>query len=45
MPSKYPQSFKDHATRMVFVRLEDDDAPRRYVVMRETAPRRDDPIH
>ena len=39
MPSKYPQSFKDRATRMVFDRLEDDDAPCRYVVIRETAPK------
>ena len=39
MPSKYPQSFKDRATRMVFDRLEDDDAPSRYVVIRETAPK------
>lgn len=38
MPSKYPQSFKDRATRMVFDRLEDEDAPSRYVVIRETAP-------
>lgn len=33
MPRKYPQSF------MVFDRLEDDDAPSRYVVIRETAPK------
>jgi len=39
MPTKYPQSFKDRATRMVFDRLEDDDAPSRYVVIRETAPK------
>ena len=39
MPSKYPQSFKDRATRMVFDRLEDHDAPSRYVVIRETAPK------
>lgn len=39
MPSKYPQSFKDRATRMVFDRLEDEDAPSRYVVIRETAPK------
>ncbi len=39
MPRKYPQSFKDRATRMVFDRLEDDDAPSRYVVIRQTAPK------
>ena len=39
MPTKYPQSFKDRATRMVFDRLEDDDAPSRYTVIRETAPK------
>lgn len=39
MPTKYPQSFKDRATRMVFDRLENDDAPSRYVVIRETAPK------
>ena len=39
MLSKYPQSFKDRATRMVFDRLEDEDAPSRYVVIRETAPK------
>ncbi|WGH90586.1 IS3 family transposase [Auritidibacter ignavus] len=39
MPTKYPQSFKDRATRMVFDRLEDEDAPSRYVVIRETAPK------
>lgn len=39
MPSKYPQSFKDRATRMVFDRLEDDDAPSRYTVIRQTAPK------
>lgn len=39
MPRKYPQSFKDRATRMVFDRLEDEDAPSRYVVIRETAPK------
>jgi transposase len=39
MSSKYPQSFKDRATRMVFDRLEDDDAPSRYTVIRETAPK------
>ena len=39
MPRKYPQSFKDRATRMVFDRLEDDDAPSRYTVIRQTAPK------
>ena len=39
MPSKYPQSFKDRAVRMVFDRLEDEDAPSRYGVIRETAPK------
>src|SRR5699024_3466376 len=39
MPSKYSQSFKDRATRMVFDRLEDDDAPSRYTVIRQTAPK------
>ncbi|PXA77360.1 hypothetical protein DCC26_08335 [Auritidibacter sp. NML120779] len=39
MLSKYPQSLRDRATRMVFDRLEDDDAPSRYVVIRETAPK------
>lgn len=38
MPTKYPQSFKDRAVRMVFDRL-DDDAPSRYVMIRETAPK------
>jgi len=35
IPSKYPQSFKDRAVRMVFDRLEADDAPSHYVVNRE----------
>jgi transposase len=39
MPNKDPQWLKDRATRMVFDRLEDDDAPSRYVVIRETAPK------
>ena len=39
MPTKYPQSFKDRATRMVFDRLEGEDAPSRYVVIREIAPK------
>jgi len=39
MPSKYPQPFKDRATRMVFDRLDDEDAPNRYTVIRETAPK------
>ena len=39
MPRKYPQSFKDRATRMVFDRLEDEDAPSRYTVIRQTAPK------
>src|SRR5690625_5789955 len=39
MPTKYPQSFKDRATRMVFARLEEDDAPSRYTVIRQTAPK------
>src|SRR5699024_10507271 len=39
MPRKYPQSFKDRATRMVFDRLEDEDAPSRYTVIRETTPK------
>src|SRR5699024_855660 len=39
MPRKYPQSFKDRATRMVFDRLEDEDEPGRYTVIRKTAPR------
>src|SRR5699024_4162170 len=39
MPKLYSQSFKDRAVRMVFDRLQDDDAPSRYVVIRETAPK------
>jgi transposase len=39
MPTKYPQSFKDRAVRMVFDRLEDEDAPSRYTVIRQTAPK------
>ena len=39
MPRKYPQSIEDPATRMVFDRLEDEDAPSRYTVIRETAPK------
>lgn len=39
MPRKYPQSFKGRAVRMVVDRLEDDDAPSRYVVIREIAPK------
>lgn len=39
MPRKYPQSFKDRAVRMVFDRLEDEDAPSRYTVIRQTAPK------
>ena len=35
----YSQSFKDRATRMVFDRLEDDDAPSRFTVVRQTAPK------
>ena len=34
MPRKY-QSFKDRATRMVFDRLEDEDAPSRYTVIQK----------
>ena len=39
MPKLYSQSFKDRAVRMVFDRLQDDDAPSRYVLIRETAPK------
>lgn len=39
MPNKYPQSFKYRATCMVFDRLEDDDAPSRYTVICQTAPK------
>lgn len=39
MPKNYPQSFKDRAVRMVTDRLEEEDAPSQYVVMREVAPR------
>lgn len=39
MPSTCPQSLKDRAVRMVFDRLEDEDAPSRYGVIRETAPK------
>lgn len=40
MPSKYPQSFKDRAVRMVLDRLESDDQGlTRYQVIKQTAPR------
>src|SRR5699024_2855806 len=39
MPTKYPQSFKDRAVRMVCDRLEDEDSPSRYSVIRQTAPK------
>lgn len=39
MPQKYPESFRARAVRMVFDRLEQDDAPSRYAVIKETAPR------
>lgn len=39
MSRKYPRSFKDRATRMVFDRLEDEDAPSRYAVIRQMAPK------
>lgn len=37
MPQKYPQSFRDRAVRMVTERLEAEDAPVRFTVIRETA--------
>lgn len=37
MPQKYPQSFRDRAVRMVMDRLEADDAPAPFTVMREVA--------
>lgn len=37
MPRTYPKSFKDRAVRMVLDRLEEEDAPARYTVIRETA--------
>lgn len=37
MPRTYPKSFKDRAVRMVLERLEEEDAPARYTVIRETA--------
>lgn len=37
MSRRYPQSFKDRAVRMVLERLEEEDAPARYTVIRETA--------
>ena len=39
MPKLYSQSFKDRAVRRVFDRLEDDDAPTRFAVIRQTAPK------
>lgn len=39
MPQKYPASFRDRAVRMVFDRLEDDDALSRYRVIKEIAPK------
>ena|SRR5699024_9384844 len=38
MPRQYPQSLKDRAVRTVLDRLERDDAPSRYSVIREAAP-------
>jgi len=38
MPRQYPESFKRRAVRMVLDRLEDEDAPSRYTVIRQTAP-------
>ena len=37
MSRRYPQSFKDRAVRMVLERLEDEDAPARFTVIRQTA--------
>lgn len=37
MPQKYPQQFRDRAVRMVTDRLEQDDAPSRYVITQEIA--------
>lgn len=37
MPQKYPQSFRDRAVRMVTERLEAEDPPVRFTVIRETA--------
>lgn len=39
MPQKYPASFRARAVRMVFDRLEHEDAPSRYVVIKEIAPK------
>lgn len=38
MPRKYSQSFRNRAVRMVIDRLQDEEAPSRYTVIRETAP-------
>ncbi|MGP9587823.1 transposase [Micrococcaceae sp. AOP34-BR2-30] len=37
MPTKYPDSFRARAVRMVMDQLAADDAPARYAVIRETA--------
>lgn len=39
MPQKYPESFRARAVRMVLDRLEQDDAPSRYMIIKEIAPR------
>ena len=39
MPQKYPESFRARAVRMVLDRLEHDDAPSRFVVIKEIAPK------
>lgn len=39
MPQKYFEPFRARAVRMGLDRLEHDDAPSRYVVIKETAPR------
>ena len=39
MPQKYSESFRARAVRMVMDRLEGEDPPGRYSVIRETAPK------
>lgn len=39
MPQKYSESFRARAVRMVIDRLDQEDAPSRYLVIRETAPK------
>ena len=39
MPSKYPQSFRDRAIRMVVDRMEADDGLTQYQAVKEIAPK------